>query len=58
MMAHQHLAMWKHAEEQKAILSDSDNRLQVESILDIERQQDLLMKEADDKAAQLSRSYE
>ena len=57
-MAHQHLAMWKHTEEQKAILSDSYNRLAVESILDIKRQRDILMKEADDRAAQLSRSYE
>ena len=57
-MAHQHLAMWKHTEEQKAILLDSYNRLVVESILDIKRQRDILMKEADDRAAQLSRNYE
>ena len=38
IMAHQHLAMWKHTEEQKAILSSSYNHLTVESTLDIKRQ--------------------
>ena len=50
--------MWKHVEERKTILSDSYNRFQGESKFDIELQQDILMKEEDDKAAQLSRSYE
>ena len=36
-MAHQHLAMWKHTEEQKVVLSDSYNRFVLESMLDIER---------------------
>ena len=57
-MAHQHLAMWKHTEEQKAILSDSYNRLAIESTLDIERQRDMFMKEMDDRSAPLSRNYE
>ena len=57
-MAHQHLHMWKNAEEQRARLFDSYNHLQVEALVDIERQRDILMKEADGRAAQLSRSYE
>ena len=36
-MAYQHLAMWKHTEEQKVVLSDSYNRFVLESMLDIER---------------------
>ena len=57
-MAHQLLAMWKHTEEEKALLSDSYNRLVVESTLDIERQRDMFMKEMDDRSALLSRNYE
>ena len=57
-MAHQLLAMWKHTEEEKALLSDSYNRLVVESTLDIERQRDMFMKEMDDRSAQLKRNYE
>mgnify|MGYP000173227332 CR=1 FL=1 len=56
-MAHQHLHMWKISEEQRATLSDSYNHLQVEALVDIERQRDILMKESDERAAQLSRSY-
>ena len=57
-MAHQHLVMWKHTKEQKALLSDSYNRLVVETTLDIERQQDMLMKEVEDGSTQLNRKYE
>ena len=57
-MAHQHLHMWKNAEEQRARLFDSYNHLQVEALVDIERQRDILMKEVDDRAAKLIHSYE
>ena len=56
--AHQHLHMWKNPKEQKARLSNSYNHLQVEALVDIEQKRDILMKEVDDMAAQLSRSYE
>ena len=36
VMAHQHLTMWKHTKEQKALMSDSYNRLVIESTSDIE----------------------
>ena len=57
-MAHQHLAMWKHMKEQKALLLVSYNRLVVESTLDLERQRGMFMKEMDDRSAPLSRNYE
>ena len=57
-MAHQHLAMWKHMKEQKALLLVSYNRLVVESTLDIERQRDMFMKEMDDRFARLNHNYE
>ena len=57
-MAHQHLAMWKHMKEQKALLLVSYNRLVVESTLDLERQRGMFMKEMDDRSAQLKRNYE
>ena len=56
--AHQHLHMWKNPKEQKARLSNSYNHLQVEAFMDIERQWDILMKEENDRATQLSHSYE
>ena len=40
------------------MLSNSYNCIVIESTLDIERQWEILMKEADDRAAQLSRNYE
>ena len=57
-MVHQHLHMWKNSEEKRARLSDSYNHVQVETLVDIERQGDILMKESDDRAAKLSRNYE
>ena len=49
-MAYQHLAMWKHTEEQKSLLLDSYNRLVVDSTLELERQRD--------RTAHLSHNYE
>ena len=57
-LAHQHLHMWKNSEEQRTRLSDSYNHLQVEALVDIERQRDILMKESDDRGAKLNRNYE
>ena len=56
-MAHHHLHMWKNSEEQRARLPDSYNHLQVEALIDIKLQRNILMKESDDRAANLSRSY-
>ena len=57
-MAHQHLVMWKHTEEQKAILSDSYHHLAVESTLELKRQRDMFLKEIEDTFAKLSRQYD
>ena len=54
----QHLHMWKISEEQRTNLSDSYNHLQVEALVNIERQRDVLMKESDERAAQLTKRYE
>ena len=39
-MASQHLHMWKISEEQRATISESYHQLQVEAIVDMERQRD------------------
>mgnify|MGYP000715813222 CR=1 FL=1 len=57
-MAHQHLHMWKISEEQRANMSASYNHLQVEALVDIERQRDILMQEGDERVAQLTKRYE
>ena len=50
-MASRHLHMWKISEEQRAQISDSYHHLQVEAIVDMERQRDAWRKEADEMAA-------
>ena len=57
-MANQHLQMWKISEEQRAALSDSYNHLQVEAIIDMERQRDAWIIESDERAAQLTKNDE
>ena len=57
-MAHQNLAMWKHTEEQKALLWDSYNHLVLESTLDLKQKRDMFMKEMDDRFARLNHNYE
>ena len=56
-MANQHLHMWKISEEQRVALSDSYNHLQVEGIVNMERQRDAWIKASDERAAQLTKRY-
>ena len=48
--------MWIY-EEQRAQVSDSYHHLQVEGIVDMERQWDTWRKEADETTAQLAKHY-
>ena len=57
-MESQHLRMWKISEEQRVQISDSYNHLQVEAVLDMERQRDAWRKESDEMATQLLKNYE
>ena len=57
-MACQHMHMWKISEEQRAQISNSYQHLQVEAIVDMERQRDAWRKEADETIAQLTKHYE
>ena len=50
--------MWKISEEQRETLSNSYNHLQVEALVDIKRQRDSLMQEADERVAQITEKYE
>ena len=50
--------MWKHAEEQKALLSDSYHYLAIESTLELERKWDMFLKEIEDTSAKLDRNYD
>ena len=57
-MASRHLQMWKISKEQRALISDSYHKLQVEDIVDRERQQDAWRKEVDETIVQLTKHYE
>ena len=57
-MASQHLHMWKISEEQRATISESYHQLQVEAIVDMERQRDAWIIESDERAAQLTKNDE
>ena len=57
-MASQHLQMWRISEEQRETISASYNHLQVEAIVDVERERDAWIKELDERASQLTKRYE
>ena len=57
-MASRHLHVWKISEEQRAQISDSYHHLQVEAIVDAERQPDSWIKESDERAAMVGKNYE
>ena len=55
-MTNRNLHMWKISKKQRAQISDSYHHLQVEAIIDMERQWDAWRKESDDTVAQLSKT--
>ena len=57
-MASKNLQKWRISEEQRAQISDSYHQLQVEGIVDRERQQYSWRKEVDEMIAQLTKYYE
>ena len=57
-MVRRNLQMWRISEEQRETISASYNHLQVEAIVDVERERDAWIKELDERASQLTKRYE